>query len=317
MATVTIKSILKKGADRHTLAGSLAEHGYTRQPGTGITIPPYRERDGKFRTGLDPDALYIKSLPVEEQEIERTRVSTLRKQLEERSGLDLGPRSDYYTKLTDEEMGTLTRAEMVRLTDGEKVFNDEDVQAAITSAWLRVHPLVASSYEKWRSGQSGPLVLFYVSDEEIETKISYDNNMAVAIINSKILEMTPTNRKRLARLLDIPVSDDSKEEYVFNKLNETLMNKSGEITFGGYKGRQVVLVFNELMAMKEENLNLKDLVKQSIQHGIYRRNKGAIMDGTTKIADSEAELVASLTTNTEDRIALESKLKTKKKLTAA
>src|SRR4029079_715097 len=112
MGTIVIKPLIKKGGDRYTLAGSLAENGYSRAPGCSILLCPHREQDGKFRTGLDEEALYIRKMPAEEQAIEKARVKKLREELEYRSGISLGPRDDYYMKMTDNEEGTLTRAQM-------------------------------------------------------------------------------------------------------------------------------------------------------------------------------------------------------------
>ena len=42
--------------------GGLSQKGLTRVPGTGVFKFPYKEMDGKYRTGLDPDAAYIKRI---------------------------------------------------------------------------------------------------------------------------------------------------------------------------------------------------------------------------------------------------------------
>ena len=310
MGILTIKAIAKKGADRHTLAGSLEENKILRSPGCSFLIAPYRDIDGTFRTGLDPEALYIKQMPQEEQELEKARVSALRIDLERRSGMSLGPRDDYYTKLTDEESGTLSRAQMIKMSDNDKVFNDEDLQEALTGAWLRVHPLVAKSYEHWKRGEAGPIVEFYISNQEIENQISFDERKSINKAIVQMEEMSPSSRKRIARLMDIPVSEASTEEYVYNQLDKVL--KSGEITFGADKGKRAVVVFNDLTSMKEETLNIKDLVKQALQMGIYRRVQGKIMQGELKIADSEKDFITALTLNTEDRVSLQKKVDSKK-----
>jgi hypothetical protein len=36
-----------------------ARNNMTRVPGTGVFRYPYKELDGKYRTGLDPTAAYI------------------------------------------------------------------------------------------------------------------------------------------------------------------------------------------------------------------------------------------------------------------
>ena len=41
-----------------TLQGSLAANQYFRYPGSGIYFTPFKEANGKYRTGLDPEAAY-------------------------------------------------------------------------------------------------------------------------------------------------------------------------------------------------------------------------------------------------------------------
>ena len=53
----------------------------TRIPGTGVFKYPYKELDGKYRTGLNPDASYIKRIqdPTEKElEIERVNQNSKR-----------------------------------------------------------------------------------------------------------------------------------------------------------------------------------------------------------------------------------------------
>ena len=41
-----------------TMQSELSKKGMTRVPGTGVFKYPYKELDGRYRTGLDPDAAY-------------------------------------------------------------------------------------------------------------------------------------------------------------------------------------------------------------------------------------------------------------------
>ena len=66
-----------------TMQGGLAQKGLTRVPGTGVFKYPYKEIDGKYRTGLDPNAAYIRRIsdPLE-REMEIERVTKLKERLE-------------------------------------------------------------------------------------------------------------------------------------------------------------------------------------------------------------------------------------------
>ena len=74
-----------------TMQGGLATKGLTRIPGTGVFKYPYKELDGQYRTGLDPNAAYIRRIqdPLE-KEMEIERVTELRKKLELALGDKIG-----------------------------------------------------------------------------------------------------------------------------------------------------------------------------------------------------------------------------------
>lgn len=312
--SITLIPVKRAGADKHTLTGSLQAHGMNRAPGCRVTIPPYPDRDGSYRTGMDENALYIKEMELagkkEEAELERARVRLLREELEARSGLDLGPRSKYFTQMGKGSKNDRTVGKFAVLPDDTVILSDSDVEQAIMAAWLQVHPQIAPSWEHFNRNPKSQY-LYYISNPEAEDKIIYDENKRVARATVELDKMTPPEMKRVARLLDLPVTEDSPERNVFNQLFKYI--KQGEVKQdGAYKGRRAVSVFNEVLDMSEELLILKDLIKQALLAGIYRKTKGVIFEGEHRISDSEAELVKELQADTQERISLEKKIKSKK-----
>ena len=74
-------------------------------------------------------------------------------------------------------------------------------------------------------------------------------------------------------------------------------------------------MFNRFADMKENLLHIKDLIKQAIQHSIYRvKPSGKIYEGEYEVAMDEEELLKYLVDedHQEDLLVLEKKLKTKK-----
>ena len=94
----TIKRDYSNSSQLKTMDSGLAQKDMTRIPGTGVFKYPYKELDGKYRTGLDPDASYIKRIQdPTEKELEIERVTALKAKLEEAIGdIDLGPRSKFW-----------------------------------------------------------------------------------------------------------------------------------------------------------------------------------------------------------------------------
>jgi hypothetical protein len=309
-------SSIKKEYNRNngSLEASLSAHGYSRFPGTGVRFVPYKEANGTYRTGLDPNATYLQKLKKthpENYKLEVDRVTELKKRLEAETGLDLGPKSEYYTQIFNDRVQV--KAAIVRLKEGDNVYNMDDPFQVITYEWLRVHPLIASSYQAYERGEYPSNTQFYVNDENIEEELKYRKktliNKAIGFLDSLSLE----KRKKVARLLGLPVSDNSKESMVYNLLDTFI--KQSEIKSGDFKGGNPVDLFNKFSTMDDKLVSAKDLVEQAIKHSIYRMTKGGrITEGGQEIAKDKADLVDFLLDekNQDDLFALQEKLKMKK-----
>ena len=298
-----------------TMDSGLAQKGMTRIPGTGVFKYPYKELDGKYRTGLDPDATYIKRIqdPIE-KDLEIERVIALRKRLEDELGdIDLGPRSKFWNYGLSTSTDDQTHVQPVKLLDGDNYFDLSVPFQEIAFSWLRVHPTIASSHQAWERGEYPAETQFYIVDDEIENAVVYKKkqliNKAIVMFDS----MSPDKKRKVARLLGLPVTEDTKEEVVYNQVDNTL--KQTEFKNGKYSGLNPVEVFNRFANMKEDLLHIQDLIKQAIAHSVYRvKPNGKIYEGEFEIAKDESDLIKFLADddNQDELLILEGKLKTKK-----
>lgn len=298
-----------------TMDSGLAQKGMTRIPGTGVFKYPYKELDGKYRTGLDPDAAYIRRIKDDtERELEIERVTALRKKLEAEIGdIDLGPRSKFWNYGLSLSPDDQTHVQAVKLMDGDNYFDLSNAFQEIAFSWLRVHPTIASSYQAWERGEYPADTQFYVVDDEIENAVIFKKKQLINKAIVKFDSMTPEKKRKVARLLGLPVTEDSKEEVVYNLVDNVL--KQTEFKNGKYSGLNPVEVFNRFADMKEALLHIKDLVKQAITHSIYRvKPNGKVYEGEFEIAKDEEDLVKFLADddNQDELLVLEGKLKTKK-----
>lgn len=298
-----------------TMDSGLAQKGMTRIPGTGVFKYPYKELDGKYRTGLDPDAAYIKRIKDDtERELEIERVTALRKKLENEIGdIDLGPRSKFWNYGLSLSPDDQTHVQAVKLMDGDNYFDLSNAFQEIAFSWLRVHPTIASSYQAWERGEYPADTQFYVVDDEIENAVIFKKKQLINKAIVKFDSMTPEKKRKVARLLGLPVSEDSKEEVVYNLVDNVL--KQTEFKNGKYSGLNPVEVFNRFADMKESLLHIKDLVKQAVAHSIYRiKPNGKVYEGEFEIAKDEEDLIKFLADddNQDELLVLEGKLKTKK-----
>jgi hypothetical protein len=298
-----------------TMDSGLSQKGMTRIPGTGVFKYPYKELDGKYRTGLDPDAAYIKRIqdPLE-RELEIERVKALRAKLENEIGdIDLGPRSSFWNYGLSLSTDDQTHVQSVKLLDGDNYFDLSVPFQEIAFSWLRVHPTIASSYQAWERGEYAADTQFYVVDDEIENAVIFKKKQLINKAIVKFDSMTPEKKRKVARLLGLPVTEDTKEEVVYNQVDNVL--KQTEFKNGKYSGLNPVEVFNRFADMKESLLHIKDLVKQATAHSIYRiKPNGKVYEGEFEIAKDEDDLIKFLADddNQDELLTLEGKLKTKK-----
>jgi hypothetical protein len=298
-----------------TMDSGLAQKGMTRIPGTGVFKYPYKELDGKYRTGLDPDAAYIKRIKDDtERQLEIERVTALRKKLENEIGdIDLGPRSKFWNYGLSLSPDDQTHVQAVKLMDGDNYFDLSNAFQEIAFSWLRVHPTIASSYQAWERGEYPADTQFYVVDDEIENAVIFKKKQLINKAIVRFDSMTPDKKKKVARLLGLPVTEDTKEEVVYNLVDNVL--KQTEFKNGKYSGLNPIEVFNRFAEMKESLLHIKDLVKQAITHSIYRvKPNGKVYEGEFEVATDEEDLIKFLADddNQDELLVLEGKLKTKK-----
>jgi hypothetical protein len=178
---------------------------------------------------------------------------------------------------------------------------------------LRVHPTIASSYQAWERGEYPAETQFYVADDEIENAVLFKKKQLINKAIVKFDGMTPERKRKVARLLGLPVTDDTKEEAVYNLVDNVL--KQTEFKNGKYQGLNPVEVFTRFADMKDNLLHIKDLVKQAISHSVYRaKPNGKIYEGEFEIAKDEDDLIKQLADddNQDLLLTLEGKLKTKK-----
>jgi len=298
-----------------TMDSGLSQKGFTRIPGTGVFKYPYKELDGKYRTGLDPDSTYIKRIAdPTERELEIERVTALRAKLENEIGdIDLGPRSKFWNYGLSLSPDDQTHVQAVKLMDGDNYFDLSNAFQEIAFSWLRVHPTIASSHQAWERGEYPAETQFYVVDDEIENAVIYKKKQLINKAIVKFDSMTPEKKRKVARLLGLPVSEDTMEEVVYNQVDNIL--KQTEFTNGKYSGLNPVEVFNRFADMKENLLHIQDLIKQAITHSVYRvKPNGKVYEGEFEIAKDEQDLIKFLADddNQDELLTLEGKLKTKK-----
>jgi hypothetical protein len=298
-----------------TMQSGLASKGLTRIPGTGVFKYPYKELDGQYRTGLDANASYIRRISdPTEKELEIDRVTKLRAKLEAALGdVDLGPRSKFWNYGLSLSTDDTTHVQSVKLLDGDNFFDLSVPFQELAFAWLRVHPTIASSYQAWTRGDYPADTQFYVVDEEIESGIIFKKKQLINRAIVKFDSMTPEKKRKVGRLLGLPITEDTKEEIVYNQVDNML--KQSEFKSGAFQGLNPVEVFNRFADMKENLLHIKDLVKQAVSHSVYRiKPNGKVYEGEFEIAKDEEDLIKFLADddNQDELLTLEGKLKTKK-----
>lgn len=311
-----ISSIKKEYSSEHqSIAGSLATVGRYRMPGAGVRMVPFKEKSGKYRTGLDPEALYIQKMEKinpEEAAQEKARVIALKAELEKATGLVLDPTSEYYTKMMDSKYGTPERAKMVKLMDGVNMFNLDDPFDHVTYRWLTVHEDIAPSYQAWLEGKvkNATNIYFYVDDVEYQTAVTFKEKSIINKATIELHNMSPERQFKVARLLALPVRQNDIPETLYNTLDSFIKST------GSKHGNKLanVNLFNKIVSMTDDNLNVRFIVEEALKYSVYRIKGMRITEGETVVAKDKEELIQKLSTTeyNGDLIALEEKIRQRK-----
>lgn len=306
-----IATILKGDVDPFSLGGSLSKIGRQRLPGAIVILPPHREVTGEYRTGLDPNAKYIKDLAKkspEAAELEKERVS---KELERILSMidpntDLGPRSPFYANMNKLRNDGEFVCEAAKLKEGVNIFNLDNPMEAIIYAYVRVLPEVAPSYAAWKEGRCSPSVSFYVDDEDFEAEVNHRDNLKKAEALSTAVSFSPEKQRKIARLLGRPVTLDSKPGVVFNELFKFINDTNTRVNN--------VNLFNAVANLSDSDITIKYLVEEAITHNIYRINSQRVYEGEVEVAKNKEALISFLRDpeHSEDLLALEEKLNYKR-----
>jgi hypothetical protein len=246
--------------------------------------------------------------------MEIERVTKLRDKLQAALGdVDISPRASFWNYGLSTSTSDALHVQPVKLLDGDNFFDLTIPLQELAFSWLRVHPTIASSYQAWERGEYPAETQFYVADDEIENAVLFKKKQLINKAIVKFDGMTPERKRKVARLLGLPVTDDTKEEAVYNLVDNVL--KQTEFKNGKYQGLNPVEVFTRFADMKDNLLHIKDLVKQAISHSVYRaKPNGKIYEGEFEIAKDEDDLIKQLADddNQDLLLTLEGKLKTKK-----
>ncbi len=313
MAKVGKISVISKNYDGGcpTMEKSLRQRNLSRSPGTVRMLFPYKELNGKYRTGLDENAKSILVIQdLNERKAEQARIMKIRGEIEEKIGVSLLPTSDFYN-YTSKNPGPHVLP--VKLIDGDNIFNLDNAMEAIAYYWLRSHPAVASSLAAYERGEYPSETQYYVNDEDVENTILYRKNKTANDAVIKFDSWSLEKRKKVARLFDLPITDDTREEVVYNLMNATL--KKAQIEHGSHKGQDPIKVFTLYANLKDDVIYIKDLVEQAFKHQIYKDKKGGrVYEGELERFKDKEQLIDHLLdeNNQEDVMELEKKLKVKK-----
>lgn len=269
---VKIKPIPKKGGVHDfTLSRSLRKAGLSRVPGTSFIISPYFDNSfNKYWTGLDEDFRAIEKISDEKvKKVEKERLKKLKKQLEDATGIELSPRSDYYKKVAAPTEPN-TKAGFA-LKDGENVFNLDIPEQYITYLWLSVHPQIAKSLKDWENGLCDPKCHWYIENitEEIDAKVSKKKEQNKGVVNLE--KISENKRRKIAVVIgDLGIGYRTSNEEVYTILDDYIRDSKLE----------AVQEFNNYCAMSDEILDAKYLAKCLLNEGLVRRFGGGVIRET-------------------------------------
>lgn len=295
-----IRPYMKKPANQKTIEASLYNNGHAFIPNTIRTFLPKVDARGAVRTGLDPNAIKIRAIfdtEIRNQEIER--LTTLKAYYESVLGESLDPTSDYYQEVKERGYS---------LEDGDNIFDMSNPRQAVTYYWLMETGMIAPSLDDIESGKLDPsIVKFYVHDEDVDAKLKFEKKRKTNEARVRLDQMGTVEKTRVAKLLGLGVTFNSKPEEVYNMLDDYLSKTSSQL------GLDPIDQFNKIASMSSELIEVKSFVIDLTRANIIRLKGSIVMEGNQTWAKTveEFELFLLDKNNKEVYEAFKDKLKNK------
>lgn len=295
-----IRPYMKKPANDRTIESSLYKNGHAFIPNTLRTFLPKVDARGAVRTGLDPEAIKVKAIfDAELRTQERERLETLKAYYESILGESLDPTSEFFKEVKDRGYA---------LEDGDNVFDLSNPQQAITYYWLMETGMIARSIDEIESGKLDPsIVKFYVHDDDMDAKLKFEKKRKTNEARVRLDQMSTVERSRVAKLLGLGVSFNTKSEDVYNILDDYLSKTSSQL------GLDPIETFNKTASMSSELIEVKSFVIDLTRTNIIRIKGSIVMEGNQVWAKTveEFELLLLDKANKEVYDAFKDKLKNK------
>jgi hypothetical protein len=295
-----IRPYMKKPANDRTIESSLFKNGHAFIPNTLRTFLPKVDARGAVRTGLDPDAIKVKAIfDTELRTQERERLETMKAYYESILGESLDPTSEFFKEIKERGYA---------LEDGDNVFDLANPSQAITYYWLMETGMIAHSIDEIDSGKlDSSIVKFYVHDDEVDAKVKFEKKRKTNEARVRLDQMSTIERSRVAKLLGLGVSFNTKSEDVYNILDDYLSKSSSQL------GLDPIETFNKTASMSSELIEVKSFVIDLTRTNIIRIKGSIVMEGNQVWAKTveEFELLLLDKANKEVYDAFKDKLKNK------
>jgi|694.fasta_scaffold33833_9 hypothetical protein len=295
-----IRPYMKKPANDRTIESSLFKNGHAFIPNTLRTFLPKVDARGAVRTGLDPDAIKVKAIfDPELRAQERERLETMKAYYESILGESLDPTSEFFKEIKERGYA---------LEDGDNVFDLANPSQAITYYWLMETGMIANSIDEIDSGKlDSSIVKFYVHDDEVDAKVKFEKKRKTNEARVRLDQMSTIERSRVAKLLGLGVSFNTKSEDVYNILDDYLSKSSSQL------GLDPIETFNKTASMSSELIEVKSFVIDLTRTNIIRIKGSIVMEGNQVWAKTveEFELLLLDKANKEVYDAFKDKLKNK------
>lgn len=253
----------------------LDKYDKSKFPGTFEILQAGQGPDGRWITGIDEDAVSVKSIKDPElREKLRVEKKELREELERLTGLDLSAKSDFWASF------------FVRIVDKLALNFD------IPMDRIKYHVLLANKFSAPElEAKSDPDYIgakFYMhrSDTEDQQKAVKTRERDQAIHDLFALYDNENKLKLIGKyILGTKIKDSMKKDSVYNLLRDELTNdKEGTVT----------RKFAEAMSKTIEELQYKLIIDEAIARHVIRIREGYYQRGNATYGKTMKEVIKFL-----------------------
>lgn len=294
-----IKPYKKSYRNELSLAATLHKDNRTRIPGTSISITPIQDYNGDVRTGINENAIKIRTIKDKEaRDLAYEATKLKREKLEQALNEDLSPQSPFWVEKIEKPF---------YLKDGDNIFNLDKAEDELEYSWLMELPFIAKSLEDIQSGKvDSSTIIWYVHEPDVESNSTFNRKRKINDVVATLNKLGELELRKVAFVLNLKLSKKATYNDIYNTVDEFLHTPKE------YGTSDPIEEFIKATSYNAQTLAIKVVVKELLENKFLKMRGNSVYEGDTLLAKSIEDFEMKLTEDLDMFNAYKDKIEVKK-----